>query len=140
MLHLLRERHLSRSSVNQYGYGCAYRFLCGTVLGLDGQAFQIPLAAAPQRLLEIFSRERTRTPVRRRPPTDSDRPFALVSSSVPVSGTQQREQTFVMARRFTANATASKAQALPGASHLRDLSTPASSGYAELSGGMATPR
>jgi integrase/recombinase XerD len=55
LLHLLRERHLSRSSVNQYG--CACRFLYGTVLGLDGDAFQIPLAAAPQRLPEILSRE-----------------------------------------------------------------------------------
>ena len=55
LLHLLRERHLARSSVNQYG--CAYRFLYGTVLGLDGQAFQIPLAPAPQRLPEILSRE-----------------------------------------------------------------------------------
>ena len=55
LLHLLRERHLSRSSVNQYG--CAYRFLYGTVLGLDGHAFQIPLAPAPQRLPEILSRE-----------------------------------------------------------------------------------
>ena len=55
LLHLLRERHLARSSVNQYG--CAYRFLYGTVLGLDGEAFQIPLAAAPQRLPEILSRE-----------------------------------------------------------------------------------
>ena len=42
LLHLLRERKLSRSSVNQYG--CAFRFLYGTVLGLDGEAFQIPLA------------------------------------------------------------------------------------------------
>jgi site-specific recombinase XerD len=55
LLHLLRERHLARSSVNQYG--CAYRFLYGTVLGLDGEAFQIPLAPAPQRLPEILSRE-----------------------------------------------------------------------------------
>jgi len=55
LLHLLRERKLARSSVNQYG--CAYRFLYGSVLGLDGQAFQIPLAAAPQRLPEILSRE-----------------------------------------------------------------------------------
>lgn len=44
LLHLLRERKLARSSVNQYG--CAYRFFYGTVLGLDGQVFQIPLAAA----------------------------------------------------------------------------------------------
>ena len=54
LLHLLRERHLWRSSVNQYG--CAYRFLYGAVLGLDGNAFQIPLGAAPQRLPEILSR------------------------------------------------------------------------------------
>lgn len=54
LLHLLRERHLARSSVNQYG--CAFRFLYGQVLGLDGEAFQIPLAAAPQRLPEILSR------------------------------------------------------------------------------------
>ncbi len=55
LLHLLRERQLSRSSVNQYG--CAYRFLYGTVLGLDGHAFQIPLAPAPQQLPEILSRD-----------------------------------------------------------------------------------
>ena len=54
LLYLLRERHLSRSSVNQYG--CAFRFLYGRVLGLDGQTFQIPLAPAPQRLPEILSR------------------------------------------------------------------------------------
>ena len=55
LLHLLRERRLARSSVNQYA--CAYRFFYGTVLGLDGQAFQIPLAPAPQRLPEILSRD-----------------------------------------------------------------------------------
>ena len=55
LLHLLRERHLARSSVNQYG--CAYRFLYGSVLGLDGERFQIPLAPAPQRLPEILSRQ-----------------------------------------------------------------------------------
>jgi site-specific recombinase XerD len=55
LLHLLRERSLSRSSVNQCG--CALRFFYGTVLGLQGQAFQIPLAAAPQRLPQILSRE-----------------------------------------------------------------------------------
>jgi site-specific recombinase XerD len=55
LLHLLRERKLSRSSVNQYG--CAYRFFYATVLGLDGDAFQIPLGAAPQRLPELLSRE-----------------------------------------------------------------------------------
>ena len=55
LLHLVRERRLARSSVNQYG--CAFRFLYGTVLGLDGGQFQIPLARAPQRLPEILSRE-----------------------------------------------------------------------------------
>lgn len=55
LLHLVRERHLARSSVNQYG--CAFRFLYGTVLGLDGGQFQIPLARAPQRLPQILSRE-----------------------------------------------------------------------------------
>lgn len=55
LLHLLRERKLARASVNQYG--CAFRFFYGTVLGLDGQTFQIPLGPAPQRLPEILSRE-----------------------------------------------------------------------------------
>lgn len=55
LLHLLRERRLARSSVNQYG--CAYRFFYGTVLGWDGAAFQIPLAPAEQRLPQILSRE-----------------------------------------------------------------------------------
>lgn len=55
LLHLLRDRQRSRSTVNQYG--CAYRFLYGTVLGLDGQEFHIPLGIAPQRLPEILSRE-----------------------------------------------------------------------------------
>ena len=55
LLHLLRERKLARSTVNQYG--CAFRFLYGTVLGCDGDTFQIPLAPAEQRLPEILSRE-----------------------------------------------------------------------------------
>ena len=55
LLHLLQERHLARSSVNQYS--CAYRFFYGTVLGLDGNKFQIPLAPAPPRRPEILSRE-----------------------------------------------------------------------------------
>ena len=55
LLHLLRERQRSRSTVNQYG--CAFRFLYGSVLGLDGEAFHIPLGIAPQRLPEILSRE-----------------------------------------------------------------------------------
>lgn len=55
LLHLLRDRKLARSTVNQYG--CAFRFFYGTVLGWDGAAFQIPLAPAPQRLPQILSRE-----------------------------------------------------------------------------------
>lgn len=55
LLHLLRDRQRSRSTVNQYG--CAFRFLYGTVLGLDGDAFHIPLGIAPQRLPEILSRD-----------------------------------------------------------------------------------
>jgi site-specific recombinase XerD len=55
LLHQLRDRKLSRSSVNQYG--SAFRFFYGTVLGRDGAAFQIPLAPAPQRLPEILSRD-----------------------------------------------------------------------------------
>ena len=59
LLHLLRERKLSRSTVNQYG--CAFRFLYGTVLGLDGQAFHIPLGIAayfPQVAKRIYARFR----------------------------------------------------------------------------------
>jgi integrase/recombinase XerD len=55
LLWLLRDRQRSRSTVNQYG--CAFRFLYGSVLGFDGQAFHIPLGIAPQRLPEILSRE-----------------------------------------------------------------------------------
>ena len=40
LLHFCASGNLSRSSVNQYG--CAYRFLYGTVLGLNGESFQIP--------------------------------------------------------------------------------------------------
>ncbi|MCE4540804.1 site-specific integrase [Pelomonas sp. P7] len=54
LLYLLRERHLSRSSVNQYG--CAFRFLYGTVLALPGDTFQIPLGPAPQTLPEVLAR------------------------------------------------------------------------------------
>jgi integrase/recombinase XerD len=55
LLHLRRERHLSCSSLNQYG--CAFRFFYASVLGRDGAAFQIPLTRAPQRLPEILSRD-----------------------------------------------------------------------------------
>jgi integrase/recombinase XerD len=40
LLHLRRERHLSCSTLNQYG--CVFRFFYGTVLERDGAAFQTP--------------------------------------------------------------------------------------------------
>ena len=45
---------LARASVNRYG--CAFRFLYGTVLGPDGHTFQIPLDPPWQRLPQILSR------------------------------------------------------------------------------------
>jgi len=70
LLILRRDRQRSISTLNQYG--CAFRFLYGTVLALDGREFQIPLARAPHRLPEILSREEiarlleaTRTPAAR---------------------------------------------------------------------------
>jgi integrase/recombinase XerD len=54
LLHLVRQRHLSRSSVNQAG--CAFRFLYYTVLD-RAQQVQVPLAKSEQRLPEILSRE-----------------------------------------------------------------------------------
>jgi site-specific recombinase XerD len=55
LVHLVQERRLSRSTVNQAG--CAFRFLYGTVLGHRAEEFTIPLGRAPQRLPEILSRE-----------------------------------------------------------------------------------
>ena len=54
LLHLVRQRHLARSSVNQAG--CAFRFLYHTVLELPQQV-QVPLAKSEQRLPEILSRQ-----------------------------------------------------------------------------------
>ena len=54
LLHLVRQRHLARSSVNQAG--CALRFLYHTVLERTQQV-QVPLAKSEQRLPEILSRE-----------------------------------------------------------------------------------
>jgi site-specific recombinase XerD len=54
LLHLLRERHLSRSTLNQYG--CAFRFLYRIVLQSTDQ-FQIPLGPAPHALPEVLARE-----------------------------------------------------------------------------------
>ena len=53
LLHLIRERGLSRSSVNQAG--CALRFFYHTVLDRE-QRVQVPLGKAEQRLPEILSR------------------------------------------------------------------------------------
>ncbi len=55
LLHLLRERQLTRSTVNQAG--CAINFLFGKVLGRDGSPCRIPLPHGPQRLPEILSRD-----------------------------------------------------------------------------------
>jgi integrase len=55
LVHLLRERHLSRSTVNQAG--CAINFLFGKVLGQSELPYRIPLPRGPQRLPEILSRE-----------------------------------------------------------------------------------
>ncbi|CAN5224403.1 site-specific integrase [soil metagenome] len=54
LIHLIRERSLATSSVNQAG--SALRFFYGTVLGLDGSAFQVPLQRTPQMLPELLSR------------------------------------------------------------------------------------
>ncbi len=55
LVHLLRERKLSRSTVNQAG--CAINFLFRKVLGQEATAVRIPLPRGPQRLPEILSRE-----------------------------------------------------------------------------------
>ena len=55
LLHLLRERKLSHSSVNQCASAC--RFFYASVLGRNAQAWLVPLARTPQRLPEILSRQ-----------------------------------------------------------------------------------
>lgn len=55
LLHLLQERNLTRSTVNQAG--CAINFLFGKVLGREGTPCRIPLPRGPQKLPEILSRE-----------------------------------------------------------------------------------
>lgn len=55
LVHLLRERKLSRSSVNQAG--CAINFLFRKVLGQEATVARLPLPRGPQRLPEILSRE-----------------------------------------------------------------------------------
>lgn len=54
LLHLLKERHLARSSVNLSS--CAVRFLICDVLGQTERRLQIPLGRSPQRLPELLSR------------------------------------------------------------------------------------
>ena len=55
LVHLLRERQLTRSTVNQAG--CAINFLFGKVLGHAELPYRAPLPRGPQRLPEILSRE-----------------------------------------------------------------------------------
>ncbi|MDD2806842.1 MAG: site-specific integrase [Elusimicrobiales bacterium] len=54
LLHLVQDRKLSFSTVNQAASAC--RFLCGTVLGRDLAAFPVPMAKAPQRQPDILAR------------------------------------------------------------------------------------
>ena len=54
LLHLLQERHRSRSTVNITA--CAMRFLVCEVLGQAERRPQIPLGQQPQRLPEVLSR------------------------------------------------------------------------------------
>lgn len=54
LLHLVRERRLARSSVNQAG--CAFRFFYETVLQRK-QLVRVPLGKTEQRLPQILSRE-----------------------------------------------------------------------------------
>ena len=55
LVHLLRERQLTRSTVNQAG--CAINFLFGKVLGHAELPYRAPLPRGPQRLPEILSRD-----------------------------------------------------------------------------------
>ena len=54
LLHLVRERHLARSSVNQAS--SAVRFLVCEVLGQNERRLRIPMGHTPQRLPEVLSR------------------------------------------------------------------------------------
>ena len=55
LLHLIRDRKLARSTVNQAS--CALRFFFGVVVGRESVRFTIPMARAPQKLPEILSRQ-----------------------------------------------------------------------------------
>lgn len=54
LLHLIKDRHLSYSTVNQVG--CACRFLFETVLGLARADFDVPSARAPETQPQILAR------------------------------------------------------------------------------------
>ena len=55
LLHLISERKLAYSSVNQAV--CAIRFLFAVVLGQREVAFEVPMAKVPKRLPQILTRE-----------------------------------------------------------------------------------
>ena len=55
LLHMVKDRHLSYSTMNQAG--CAARFLFEVVLGEPRQRFVIPLAKAPATQPELLSRQ-----------------------------------------------------------------------------------
>ena len=55
LLHMVKDRHLSYSTMNQAG--CAARFLFEVVLGEPRQGFVIPLAKAPAIQPELLSRQ-----------------------------------------------------------------------------------
>ena len=55
LLHLVKDRHLSYSTLNQAG--CAARFLFEVVLGVPRERFVIPLAKTPRIQPEILSRQ-----------------------------------------------------------------------------------
>jgi site-specific recombinase XerD len=54
LLHLVRDRKLSYSTVNQAASAC--RFLYATVLKLERSAFAVPMAKVPQRQPDILAR------------------------------------------------------------------------------------
>ena len=55
LLHLIRDRKLARSTVNQAS--CALRFFFSVVVGRESARFTIPMARVPQKLPEILSRQ-----------------------------------------------------------------------------------
>lgn len=55
LLHLIEERKLAYSSVNQAN--CAIRFLFHRVLERDWALFEVPMARVPKRLAQILSRQ-----------------------------------------------------------------------------------